>query len=146
MNRRTFLKRVGQSIAGVLALPALPLIAKIKKPKVFNKAEIDNKFWPGIGNPVISRKEWNPISNGKKRIGWANTHPIAEGEIGPIECGTTRTWTENGRRTVMVERKTRNGKIVISSDMLPEPAKALHIHFGRIIAFGENATYAENIK
>lgn len=72
-----------------------------------------------------------------------NTQPITEGEIGPLEGRFMRIWTEDGCKTVVRERKTFDGKIVIDKAELPEPAKALHIYFGRILAICENAIYGE---
>ena len=92
-----------------------------------------------------NKTTWNPYYDGKrKRLGLANTHPLTEGEIGPIEGQFSRVWTENGRRTIVRERKTSDGKIITDkSTLLPEPAKMLHIYFGRVVAICENATCGE---
>lgn len=75
-----------------------------------------------------------------------NTRPITEGEIGPIESMFTRVWTEDGCKTIVRERKTFEGKIVTDRAKLPEPAKMLHINFGRVIAICENNMYGEKIQ
>ena len=121
MDRRTFLKSIGGVVAGITGFCLLP-----KKKEKFG--------W--IAKPMGIR-----ILNNAEITLPINTRPITEGEIGPIEDDSMKIWTEN-KCTVVVKETCRG----IEKINLPEPAKALHIYFGRVMAICENATYGEEFK